>query len=82
MALTELARYLPRQEQRNRYLRSGMRTREGEHAGAGMYRAGSLLINPGMELPPGASFDPDPQNSTPAALDELPASISITSGPR
>ena len=73
MALTELSRYLPRQEQRNRYLRSGMRTRDGENAGAGMYRAGSLLINPGMELPPGASFDPDPQRSVPAELDALPA---------
>ena len=29
MALTELARYLPRHEHRNRYLRGGMRVREG-----------------------------------------------------
>ena len=79
MVLTELARYLPRHEQRNRYLRSGMRTREGEHAGAGMYRTGSLLINPGMELPPGASFDPDPQNSMPGELDGMP---SVSDTPR
>jgi hypothetical protein len=30
MALTELARYLPRNETRNRYLRHGYRTREQE----------------------------------------------------
>ena len=34
-----------------------------------MFRTGSMLINPGMELPPGASFDPDPQNSVPGELD-------------
>ncbi|MDR6212556.1 RNA pyrophosphohydrolase [Paracidovorax wautersii] len=69
MALTELARFLPRHEQRNRYLRSGMRTRESEpHAGP-MHRAGSLLVSPGMELPPGASFDPDPQGQATATPD-------------
>ena len=26
-------------------------------------RTGSMLLHPAMELPPGASFDPDPQNS-------------------
>ncbi|WP_311221724.1 MULTISPECIES: RNA pyrophosphohydrolase [unclassified Acidovorax] len=63
MALTELARFLPRHEQRNRYLRSGMRSREGGEPGAAgsFHRAGSLLLSPGMELPPGASFDPNPQ---------------------
>ena len=78
MALTELARYLPRHEQRNRYLRSGMRTREGEHTGTSMYRTGSMLINPGMELPPGASFDPDPQNSMPGELDGIPPLTTTT----
>ena len=83
MALTELARFVPRSElQRNRYLRSGMRPRELEGGAAGnafaphgqsqqpthhmqaIYpaRTGSFRINPGMELPPGASFDPDPQS--------------------
>jgi len=80
MALTELARYLPRHEQRNRYLRSGFRTREGEHTGAAnMFRTGSMLVNPGMELPPGASFDPDPQNSMPGELDGMP---SVSDTPR
>lgn len=76
MALTELARFLPRgEQQRNRYLRSGMRPREQEgnpisnatahpvlHNQA-VYpaRTGSFRINPGIELPPGASFDPDPR---------------------
>ena len=82
MALTELARFLPRFEQRNRYLRSGMRTREaGENTGA-MYRTGSMLLNPGVELPPGASFDPDPQNSRPAELEALPAASPAITPPR
>ena len=72
MALTELARYLPRNDHRNRYLRSGMRTREGgELQGVSPYRTGSATSNPGLELPPGASFDPDPQNSQPAPLEFL-----------
>ena len=70
MALTELARFLPRNEQRNRYLRSGMRARDGsplpplEPPPVPMHRGG-MLLNPGLELPPGASFDPDPQSSQP-----------------
>ena len=70
MALTELARYIPRSElQRNRYLRSGMRPRDGQpeqpatsQRPAPMLRSHGLIQNPGMELPPGASFDPDPQS--------------------
>ena len=80
LALTELARFLPRHEQRNRYLRSGMRARDGEFVGGGaggMFRTGSLLIHPGMELPPGASFDPDPQNSAPAPAEADAASSSV-----
>ncbi len=65
MALTELARFLPRNDQRNRYLRSGMRQREGApEVSLGtttQLRTTSLLVHPGMELPPGASFDPDPR---------------------
>jgi len=54
MALTELARYLPRQDFRNRFLRSNVRAREFErHPSAGGHDAN-------FELPPGASFDPDP----------------------
>src|SRR5690606_12766950 len=72
MALTELARYIPRSElQRNRYLRSGMRPRE-HNATEGLPLQtpstplrSSLLQPPGLELPPGASFDPDPQNDAP-----------------
>ena len=70
MALTELARFLPRFEQRNRYLRSGMRAREAEGGQPAMHRSVSMMVKPGMELPPGASFDPDPQNSMPAPLQE------------
>jgi putative (di)nucleoside polyphosphate hydrolase len=68
MALTELARFLPRHDQRNRYLRSGMRSRESEAvanmpAQTALRSSHSMLLAPGLELPPGASFDPDPQNS-------------------
>jgi putative (di)nucleoside polyphosphate hydrolase len=78
-ALTELARYLPRPyepryEQRGRYLRGGVRERDG-HMGYGGSRDGSFghgafahsdghgfaQQHMEMELPPGASFDPDPQ---------------------
>ncbi len=71
MALTELARFLPRgEQQRNRYLRSGMRPREAHETGPETYgapglhpaRSGRFRVNPGMELPPGACFDPDPQS--------------------
>ena len=84
-ALTELARFLPRSEQqRNRYLRSGMRPREQEagppgavqsaHQAPALYhaRTGSFRINPGIELPPGASFDPDPQTSINSQQDNKP----------
>ncbi|MNY38983.1 hypothetical protein D3C86_1736430 [compost metagenome] len=70
MALTELARFLPRQEQRNRYLRSGMRNREDGAAApvtALPSRTTLGLLHPGLELPPGASFDPDPQTDLTAA---------------
>lgn len=86
MALTELARFLPRgEQQRNRYLRSGMRPREQEagqqpgtvhsaHTAGALYpaRTGSFRINPGIELPPGASFDPDPQTSLDSPPDHKP----------
>ncbi|EED69355.1 NUDIX hydrolase [Comamonas testosteroni KF-1] len=87
MALTELARFLPRgEQQRNRYLRSGMRPREqeaGQSTGGTahltqhhqvMYpaRTGSFRINPGIELPPGASFDPDPQTGIDNPPDHKP----------
>ncbi len=64
MALSELARFVPRLDgrpdgrgdARNRYLRSGHRPREG---------ASHVAPHPApaMDLPPGASFDPDPQTS-------------------
>jgi putative (di)nucleoside polyphosphate hydrolase len=58
LALTELARYLPRVEQRNRYLRHGSRSRDPLSEPASI---GSTL-----ELPPGATFEPDPQTNRPA----------------
>ena len=62
MALSELARFLPRQDHRNRYLRGALRNRDGE---AGMTDSDFM---PGMalELPPGGTFEPDPQTAMPA----------------
>jgi putative (di)nucleoside polyphosphate hydrolase len=60
MALTELARYLPRQDFRNRFLRSNVRAREFERHPHG---AGHET---NFELPPGASFDPNPNAPHPA----------------
>ena len=88
MALTELARYLPRSEQqRSRYLRSNMRGPRdmAERQGGGfaartdsMPRMGSLLVSPDVELPPGASFDPDPQKSVAApTVPCAPASLQV-----
>jgi putative (di)nucleoside polyphosphate hydrolase len=69
-ALTELSRFLPRHEHRNRYLRGGVRQRDPDHGGQHPL--------PGMtfELPPGASFEPDPMkdHSLPAADDSSHAS--------
>ena len=81
MALTELSRYLPRQDTRNRYLRSNARQHDGGHGEYGAVQvegmAQSLHVSvtttvsyhsplrmmQEMELPPGASFDPDPANA-------------------
>jgi putative (di)nucleoside polyphosphate hydrolase len=57
MALTELSRFLPRHDNRTRYLRSS-----GHHPvqdNAGTSKQFGTPMN--MELPPGATFDPDPQ---------------------
>jgi putative (di)nucleoside polyphosphate hydrolase len=72
MALTELARYLPRNESRTRYLRSGQRGRDAE---PGSSDHGPLGIGIGMglgvtmELPPGGSFEPDPGTNRPPLHD-------------
>ena len=88
MALTELARFLPRHDHRNRYLRSGMRAREhdghhddlhdGHHepihhiadAPPAPIPVIAPVSAPSMDLPPGASFDPDPQHSVPPPEDK------------
>ncbi len=72
MALTELARYLPRQDFRNRFLRSNVRGREFDrHPSEGHHD------HPPFELPPGASFDPDPNaklaNDVSTTPDPFPA---------
>jgi putative (di)nucleoside polyphosphate hydrolase len=58
MALTELARHLPRTDQRhNRYLRQGNRPPR-DH----VHHVPPPVYAPTMELPPGATFEPDPQS--------------------
>ena len=60
MALTELARYLPRQDARNnRYLRGSPRGRD-QDGGIHEHPPGAA-----MELPPGATFEPDPGTNLP-----------------
>ena len=70
MALTELARFVPRGDHRNRYLRGGMRAREHEpphNEAAGVQAAPH---GAGFELPPGATFEPDPQTASVPATSE------------
>ena len=65
MALTELARYVPRHEgHRNRYLRSNHQSRGQRPADADNDAGTMPSPPPGLELPPGASFDPGPQPLT------------------
>ena len=65
MALNELARYVPRTdgrvESRSRYMRGSMR-RDGAASAVPAHDLAPLAESAALELPPGASFDPDPQN--------------------
>lgn len=80
MALTELSRFVPRNDPRNRYLRSNARARDGEPHEPDPVVTETLQVSvtttttvvsyhsplrmmQEMELPPGASFDPDPGNA-------------------
>jgi putative (di)nucleoside polyphosphate hydrolase len=56
MALTELSRYLPRNEHRNRFLRHGARPHDQD-------MAYDLMPGAGFELPPGGTFESQPQAS-------------------
>jgi len=58
MALIELARFLPRTEYRNRFLRGGLRQRDAAQEPAHDGRSGASF-----DLPPGATFEPGPQSS-------------------
>jgi putative (di)nucleoside polyphosphate hydrolase len=54
MALTELSKHLPRHDQKNRYMRGNQRAKS-----EGTVRS-KLVPQHHIELPPGATFDPDP----------------------
>jgi putative (di)nucleoside polyphosphate hydrolase len=59
MALTELARFLPRHESRNRFLRGGAPRHPDMQGNAKPF--GNMGQ---MALPPGGSFEPNPNTST------------------
>ena len=59
LALRELSRFLPRHEQRNRYLRAGARAHDEGPYDDGLHS----MPGAGFELPPGATFEPDPQSN-------------------
>jgi putative (di)nucleoside polyphosphate hydrolase len=69
MALTELSRFLPRYDNRGRNYRGVPRPRQNDNESAPADgQALSMTVQFGfmqtqihMELPPGGSFDPDPQ---------------------
>ena len=65
-ALQELSRFLPRQDFRNRFLRSNARVREFDRS------ASTNGLDPHFDLPPGATFDPDPNASLPASASDVP----------
>ena len=79
MALTELSRFVPRLDaradlrvdQRSRYARSGPRERDGGSQNTGV-EAAQRSPFAAMELPPGASFDPDPHTNFESASDDKP----------
>jgi putative (di)nucleoside polyphosphate hydrolase len=58
MALTELSRFLPRQDNRPRFQRSGH-----QHPQDMMVLSKQFAASGHLELPPGATFDPDPQSA-------------------
>ena len=79
MALTELSRFVPRldaradlrADQRGRYARTGPRARDGNGHNTGV-EAQQRSPFTAMELPPGASFDPDPHTNFEPASDDKP----------
>ena len=60
MALTELSRFLPRHDVRNRFLRQGTRSRDHD-----AHPVQEPMSGTGFELPPDATFEPEPQTSLP-----------------
>jgi putative (di)nucleoside polyphosphate hydrolase len=58
MALTELSRFLPRHDNRPRFQRGGH-----QHPQDMIGMSKQFGASAHMELPPGASFDPDPQSA-------------------
>ena len=66
MALTELSRFLPRHEYRNRYLRGGVRQRDGDPAIP--HTLPTAGVN--FELPPGATFEPNPMAARTPPVDD------------
>jgi putative (di)nucleoside polyphosphate hydrolase len=67
-----LSRYLPRYENRNRFMRGSVRGQEGD--GMAMdHNVTSIPVH--MELPPGGTFDPDPQKEINDLSQAIPQSL-------
>jgi putative (di)nucleoside polyphosphate hydrolase len=79
MALTELARFLPRgeQPQRRRYLRVGARAPDSGLAPLSREATLFAASHYGPPLPPGGSFDPDPPDSEPAPLERVARNLGM-----
>jgi putative (di)nucleoside polyphosphate hydrolase len=75
LALTELSRFLPRVENRNRFMRANVRSQDVESNVSVDYSFSTTQAH--MELPPGATFDPDPQKE----LNDLAQSLGQTPPP-
>ena len=77
MALTELSRYLPRSEHRGeptrqRHLRGAVHhyDQDGHNNHGDGHEGRSAMHGAGFELPPGGSYEPDPQSGYDAVMQE------------
>jgi len=75
MALTELAHHLPAAGLRPRHVRPGFAGRRAAPPGGAAQSITTRKLAIHLELPPGASFDPDPQ--APAQVEPLPPQPSL-----
>jgi putative (di)nucleoside polyphosphate hydrolase len=80
MALTELSRYLPRNEHGPRHLRADLRhdlheAQHGHHDQHGHRGMNSQVAH--MEMPPGGSYEPDPETSYSAVISASEVEVNL-----